>query len=460
MTMPRVRYTERSYASILNDLIKDIPAFAPGWTSHGDDEVSIALLQLVAGLVDALHYNLDKQALESFLSTASLRKSIVRLAHLLHYRPRRWSAASGIVKIGITSPLTETVEIPTGSEFRTPGGVYLTAPESVTIPAGFIGTLDLPVYQGRLRETEYTADGSDPARFPLPNERVAEQLLQVSTEEGLWYDAYEHPLDTELSRFYYIDEDEFGERFLVFRSSRGDVPGAGDVVTLEFLTTDLQTVAAGVNLAPPATLNLDGVTFVTEVISGAAEPETTDQIRDRAPASIFARDRAVTAQDFAALAESVPGVKSAAVDTTQTDWKTVTVRIAAADEAEPSEILKEAVRKYLEDRNPVTEQVVVEGAILRPFTLEITLHVFDDFLSSNVADAVDAALSEAYSYERLDIHQAVRLSDLYAVIEAVEGVDYSDITALHWSDEAPTIHNLTPEPSEHPVIGTVSITAA
>ena len=457
MTSTRVRYTERSYANILADLIRDIPTHAPGWTNHGQDDVGMALLELTAGLLDALHYNLDKQALENFMSTATLRKSVIRLAHLLHYRPRLWSAATGLVYVQVSTPLENPEEIPLGSEFTTPGGVVLTAAETLVIPEGFAGTLELPVYQGRLRTTDYIADGSDPLKLPLPNVKIAEQGLEVSTEDGIWYDAYEHALDSELTRFYYIDEDEFGDRFLIFRSSRGDVPGAGDTINLTYLETDLATIQAGVTLSPPAGLNIPGITYVTDVISGAAEPETIAQIKDRAPARVFSRNRAVTAGDFKALAESVPGVKSAAVDTSLTDWKTVTVRIAATDGAEPSETLKEAVRQYLEERNSVAENVLVEGVILRPFTLEIDLYPFDDYVASNVADAVQAAIAEAYSYENLDVHQAVRLSDLYALIESVEGVDYADITALHWSNEPPAVSNLQPGPGEHPVLGSITI---
>jgi hypothetical protein len=68
----------------------------------------IALIDLIAFLGQSLAFRTDLNARENFLDTAERRDSILKLARLVSYSPKRSTAASGLLKI-ISASTTETL---------------------------------------------------------------------------------------------------------------------------------------------------------------------------------------------------------------------------------------------------------------------------------------------------------------------------------------------------------------
>jgi len=81
MAKPVIKYTNRDYASIRNELIEYVKKYYPD-TMQDFNEASFGamMLDLVAYVGDVLSFYLDYQANESFLSTAIERKNILKLA--------------------------------------------------------------------------------------------------------------------------------------------------------------------------------------------------------------------------------------------------------------------------------------------------------------------------------------------------------------------------------------------
>ena len=68
----------------------------------------IALIDLIAFFGQSLAYRQDLNARENFLETAERRDSILRLASLLSYKPKRNTTAMGLLKI-VSMSTTEDV---------------------------------------------------------------------------------------------------------------------------------------------------------------------------------------------------------------------------------------------------------------------------------------------------------------------------------------------------------------
>lgn len=456
-----VRFTERDFDAIRADILASIPALAPSWTSHGEDEIAVALVELLAGVSDGLHYYIDKTTLENFLTTAALRRSAIRLAHMLHYRPKRWSAASGTIVFTPDGTTTTEVVIPAMSEFTSKGGLPLLTAQATTIPVGSTAPVSVPAYQAVRKSLTHVSTGSDPERVSLPTtDKVAEQLFEVRTPAGTWYDAYEHPLDTDLQRFYYQLEDDEGVRYVEFRSSRGPVPSSSIPITVRYLHTQATNIQAGGEATgPTGLLGLDQFTITLSEFSGASAPETIAQIRDRAPANVFSRDRAVTSEDYQAIGGAVPGVKSVYAKKDPYGWRSVDVYVAPDGGGVTSTTLLNEVRDELLLRNEITVDVQTWAPSYKTFDLTVEVKNLPAYLSPTVVNNVDAALRELFSFDNVDFAKPIRVGDLYAEIEAVEGVDYSVITALHWDGEAVSVSSLVPVNEEYPVLGTLTITA-
>jgi hypothetical protein len=84
-----INYLRANYPEDFNDYI--------------DSSEYIALVDLIAYLGQNLSFRVDLNARENFLETAERRDSILRLANLINYNPKRNVAASGFLKISAVS---------------------------------------------------------------------------------------------------------------------------------------------------------------------------------------------------------------------------------------------------------------------------------------------------------------------------------------------------------------------
>jgi len=80
-----IKYLRENYPEDFNDFI--------------DSSEYVALIDLIAYMGQNLSFRIDLNARENFLETAERRESILRLAKLINYNPKRNNAASGLMKI-------------------------------------------------------------------------------------------------------------------------------------------------------------------------------------------------------------------------------------------------------------------------------------------------------------------------------------------------------------------------
>jgi hypothetical protein len=94
-----INYLRQNYPEDFNDYI--------------ESSEYLALIDMIAFLGQNLSFRIDLNARENFLETAERRESILRLARMLAYNPRRNQAANGLLKI-TTVKTTETVRDSSG----------------------------------------------------------------------------------------------------------------------------------------------------------------------------------------------------------------------------------------------------------------------------------------------------------------------------------------------------------
>jgi hypothetical protein len=94
-----INYLRQNYPEDFNDYI--------------ESSEYLALIDLIAFLGQNLSFRIDLNARENFLETAERRESVLRLANLISYNPRRNQAASGLLKFE-TVKTTETMFDSTG----------------------------------------------------------------------------------------------------------------------------------------------------------------------------------------------------------------------------------------------------------------------------------------------------------------------------------------------------------
>ena len=70
----------------------------------------LALIDLVAFLGQNLSFRIDLNARENFLELAERRESVLRLARLLNYNPRRNQSANGLLKFTAISTTEDLID--------------------------------------------------------------------------------------------------------------------------------------------------------------------------------------------------------------------------------------------------------------------------------------------------------------------------------------------------------------
>ena len=89
-----ITYLRQNYPEDFNDYI--------------DTSEYLALIDMIAFLGQNISYRVDLNARENFLELAERRESVLRLARMLSYNPRRNQAANGLLKFGTVST-TESI---------------------------------------------------------------------------------------------------------------------------------------------------------------------------------------------------------------------------------------------------------------------------------------------------------------------------------------------------------------
>ncbi len=96
-------------ASMLNYISRNYPE---NFNDYINSSEFIAILDLLAFLGQSLSFRIDINARENFIDTASRRDSILKLANMLSYKPKRNVPARGLLKLSViktSEPITDSL---------------------------------------------------------------------------------------------------------------------------------------------------------------------------------------------------------------------------------------------------------------------------------------------------------------------------------------------------------------
>ncbi|MEU6253117.1 putative baseplate assembly protein [Streptomyces sp. NPDC047043] len=175
--------------------------------------------------------------------------------------------------------------------------------------------------------------------------------------------------------------------------------------------------------------------------TGGTEPEPVEQARQLAPLDLRrTRLRAVTSEDYAALATELPGVQRAAAEIRWTgSVQEAHIAIDSYGSAEPSPELLARVEQSLEAYRRIGHDLVVGPARLVPLDIELRVcaapgHQHGQILAELYRVLGSGRLTDGrlgfFHPDALTFGGPVRLSRLVAVAAAVPGVESVQVTRL------------------------------
>lgn len=449
-------YTARDFDSIRAFLVSAARGFMPEWVAVGEPgDFGTLLLELYAFVGDTMNYYIDRAAAEPFLATAVRRQSILGIADLLGYVPVAQQSASGAVTFSLDAAAytDTTLTIPAGTVVQTQQAAGQPAIFFETVGHTFVGGVTRSAVQGvnegRTVAAEFLAFSNGAPlqeyvlRFPgVIHRSLTLTLHETDTQTVVW--SYVDRLvdaNPDASVFTtYLDDQLF--MHVVFGDNvAGRIPpnGARIDVGYRYGAGAAGNVIAGtiVQITPP----IAGVSVTNAVqTTGGADNESIDQMRFSIPRAGKLRDRAVTLDDFAALAHQVPGVAKAVAQGLY--YTLVKLYIAPVGGGYPTTDLKSQVATYLLDRTLVGVSLEVHPlstaeALYQPITIHLVVHVLPTFGQLTVVNAVRDALTNLFSFESMDFGIFVSQGSVYHTALAVPGVDYIVLNDMRFTTGTP-----------------------
>lgn len=173
---------------------------------------------------------------------------------------------------------------------------------------------------------------------------------------------------------------------------------------------------------------------------GGVDPETGEQVRRDAPATLARQERAVTEADYAAKSGEAPGVSKAAATFRWTgSWHTVFVTADRVGGGAVDAEFEAGLRARLERYRMAAYDLEVDGPRFVPLELALHVCVERDHHRSAIARALRAALSDEvlpdgrtglFHPDRFTFGQSVYLSSVLAAAHAVAGVESVEVLAF------------------------------
>jgi uncharacterized phage protein gp47/JayE len=476
-----VDYTSKDYYVLRDELIARVQDRIPEWTASDPSDFGVALIEAFAYMGDLISYYIDRNANEALITTATQRDSVINIAQTYGYTPAGYRQAFTLLTLSNTS--AEAVLIPAGTVVSgevisgdTVTTVYFTVDSDVTIDpqVGDVpGTEDVSALEGRFvtivsdnaniyGELIGTSTGLPNMSFELGEVPSVDGTTELYVQDGDVYSKWtqvQHLLDngpTDL--VYQVNTDANNNVLITFGDGvSGVIPTIHSEIRANYMvggglignvpSDTLVDIVYVPGLSTNETTALQSIITVTNADSaiGGSDPETTNQIRVSAPASLRAANRAVTLQDYADLSLSVSGVGKA--NAYAEIWTSVTVYLAPSRSSIDSDLapglddlgaptleydrLKEDVETYLSDKLLLGTTVTIQPPTYVDLIITLQYAKLDQYTTTEVELAVKQALLTSFGYNGMDFQDTIYPQDIEFALNQVPGVKTVKVTNLH-----------------------------
>lgn len=443
-----VGYLSRSYKSIKSSLINRMKILVTEITDYSESNVFVIIISSFAGLVEQLNYYIDNVARESFLTTARRYSSMVKLTRLIDYRIK--AKISSTVDLKITAvdssgdPVNLTTDdytFDTGIIVKDEDGVEFITQAKATI---FLGTssVTIPARQGVkvTNENIGTTTSSANQVFQLDDD-YCHDTLQVTINAETWELVDTFAFSGPTDKHFIVEVNQDKEAWIKFGDNvNGAIPGTGQVVYATYFKSkgingnveaDTLTIFDLTTKPDPTGWSeIDDFEVINPVAaSGGKNEEGIEDIRAKAPLSLRTLDRAVTLQDCIDTALLVPGVGKVAVEYND-NYKRLDIYVSPSEGGTASSGLLSDVEDYFIKKKLLTTAINALATGQTLLVLKITATVKFRRNVTQAENDIKTALEENFGYNNSDINRKIRKSDIIAVIDNLDKIDYVTLDIL------------------------------
>ena len=438
-TNPWVGYADRSYQQILNKLLNwRLPVAAPELTDRSQNNPFIVLVDMFSGLSEMLNYSIDSYARERFLATAQEYKSVVDLVKPLDYRIKANLPESVDILFTITPISTQDILIPTGTALKSTNGNFRTT-QDLLIKAGTSnGVVGAKQWDLQSNILVGITDNSMNQMIYLGNKYV-HNTDQLTIGGEIYREVPTFAYSKSDDKVFIVEVDKNKEPYAVLGDGiSGSIPPEALPIYLDMYVTNQVKGVAPINSITSLVTAIplpDGITLTMTnptQSSGGAGIESIEQIRKNAPIAHRTIERAVTYYDYLELISTFPSVGKVAI--TPSCGNSISVIVAPISNQVgggiASKALLQDVYDFITDKTLIGTNIDVYAAGISILNLEITLTPSYRQDGAKAVELARTTLLTKYGYDNSKINQNIRVSDIYALVDNLQPVDFINIESL------------------------------
>lgn len=433
-----ISYSNKNYESLRQELLARVPQLTDRWTDFNESDLGVVLLELFCGVGDMLAYYLDAQATEAFLPTARQRQNVINLCKLIGYRLDTPVAATTTLGFSLPTVMTDDITIPVRTVCKAKlddGDVEFETIDDAVIPHGQI-SVDAEARQGVRKSEEFISTGNRGQKFALNSTSIAQGSVEVRVGSIDWEESRFFVDSTPESKHFQVETDGLDVTWIAFGDGvHGAIPPLCETITIEYLETLGSHGNIGRNLVTEIVTPVysNGVFVLLSVTNpvpatNGSDRETLDHAKLQAPAELRSLWKAVTKDDYKALAEGFPGVAKAQVldanDCSNIRYYQVNMAVAPDGGGLPSPTLKSELAQFIESRKVITIEVNLFDPSYRPVNIDAEVYIYQTEDTQTVRMRMESALREFFAFDNVSFGQPVHFSDVVALMDGVRGVSY------------------------------------
>lgn len=473
-----VDYTARDYDSLLDSMRALIPGKLPEWTDFASEaDFGNVVLELFAHMGDILSYYQDRIANESFLGTAQSRNSIIQHLRLIGYRLSTAAPAAASLRLAVPASCNSIITISKGTAFATKSQqdrpslrFEYTRELPLTIDCGTL-PLDpgnpnqkvyaagIPVEEGLLVADEILgiSNGTPNQRFMLSRPGVILRSLNAAplvnrdlllfSEQDTVVEAWSLKETLAFSRQnqmdFEVDIDDQDRATVMFGDGAfGFIPPAGRTIRVSYRVGGGAQGNVGANtiqtLADAPQLALIGAQVSNPLpATGGADRESIPQAVANAPGVFRSLRRAVTADDYKALALNFNGVGKVRAE--PGGWNTVNLYVAPEGGGQVSDVLGANLLAYFEDKRPVTTLIEIKDVDYVSVYVTAEIGVKGYYVPEEVVAQLRTNAGALLAFDNVDFSAVLYLSKFYEAIESINGIQFVTITEFRRAGGSPGV---------------------
>ncbi len=184
--------------------------------------------------------------------------------------------------------------------------------------------------------------------------------------------------------------------------------------------------------------------------AGGAEPESLAQARTNAPNTVRTFERVVSLRDFEDAARAYAGIAKARASWQWDGMEQVVLLTVAGDDGAPVEPGGDTHKNLVADldsRRDPNRKLIVSDYHPVALQIEAAIKLDASYQTETVQAAAQSTLADYFDFDNLNLGQPIHLSDVYRVVQEVEGVEAVEVNRLQFKSPADRAsHGATVDP--------------